>query len=644
MNRAERRRQKKISKKTSLSNAVGSNKALVAQEAMEKGVAFHKAGNLKEASKWYNKVLAIQPQHTMALSNFGLALKDLGQLDAAISCYKKTLSLDPNLAGVHNNLGLAYKEQGKFVLALESYHKAISIDPNFGAVFNNLGLVQNELGELDEANKSYKKAISIQPSFAQAYNNLGLTLKEQLKTDEAEYFLKKAVALKPNFAGAHNNLGLVLKDQGKLTQAIVSFQKALAINPRYEKAHSNFLFTISYYVMFDSEQTLQAHLQWDKHHGQQEVKKTYLHKASGDKNKKLNIGYISSDFKRHPVAAFMHNILQGHNKNQFKIFCYSGVKYPDNITSNFKKIADIWQDTTGLSDTMLADNIYRDKIDILIDLSGHTNNNRLKVFAKKPAPIQATYLGYCNTTGLHAMDYWLTDNVLTPVDSCEKSVETILPLSGCWVCYQPYDTVPVEMSKREPDDGVVFGSFNQISKLTDNVVKLWSSILSQTPNSKLLLKTKYLNNPNSQKTVLNKFLKNGIEAKRIILQGSSKSYMKEYGLIDIALDPFPRTGGATTCDALWMGVPVITLAGKRMIERQGASILTAIGKSNWIAQSDEEYAKKAIELAQQGIRNSDMRVELHNIVANSSLCDPQNFVADLESAYRKMWLSHILDK
>ncbi|MBF0379932.1 MAG: tetratricopeptide repeat protein [Magnetococcales bacterium] len=641
MNRALRRKQQKLAKKNSKSKAVHNSRDAEAQRLLDKGVALHKSGDLAQAIEWYEKVLVINPRHTMALSNIGLVAKDQGKLDYAVSCYKKALSINPKLSGVYNNLGLAQKEQGEHSQAVASYQKAIAIEPELGVAYNNLGLALTEEGRYEEAASCYHKLIELQPNFAEAYNNLGLTLKEQFKPDEAEAYFKKALSLKPTFVGAYNNLGQVLKDQGKLQEAITSFQQALLINPRYAKAHSNLLFTISYYAMWDESETLKQHMQWDKIHGQLGGQNLYQHKADNDKDKILNIGYVSADFKRHPVAVFLQHILQSHDKKRFKIFCYSGVVSPDRITAKFKSSADVWHEVFGWGEKKLAQQIFNDKIDILIDLTGHTANNRLKAFTFKPSPIQATYLGYCNTTGLQAMDYWLTDSVLTPDNSSDKSVETTVPLPGCWVCYQPENRVDVALIKREPDSGVVFGSFNQISKLNDDVVKLWSDILSQVASSKLLLKSKYLNSSNAQKAVIKQFAQYAIDPSRLILQQSTKDYMQQYGLVDIALDPFPRTGGATTCDALWMGVPVITLAGKRVIQRQGASILTAIGKTDWIATNKEEYVNKAVELAQQGVRSGEKRVELHNIVASSDLCDSAKFITNLEVTYRKMWHSHI---
>jgi protein O-GlcNAc transferase len=274
-------------------------------------------------------------------------------------------------------------------------------------------------------------------------------------------------------------------------------------------------------------------------------------------------------------------------------------------------------------------------------LAGHTKGNRLKVFTYKPAPIQVTYLGYVTTTGLQSMDYWLTDSVLTPEDTQEKTVETIVRLPNCWVCYQPSQKTPILLSDRSSSNEIIFGSFNHLSKITESVAMLWSRILLEVPLSKLLLKAKNLVSSCEQIRISMLFRKYGIQKDRLILKPASTSYMEEYGSVDIALDPFPRTGGATSADALWMGVPVITLSRQRMIERQGASLLTVIGKSEWIATTESEYFKKAVKLAEKGVRNTERRLSLHNSVVNSHLCDGVGFVADLEAAYQQMWHSKL---
>ncbi|MBF0359085.1 MAG: tetratricopeptide repeat protein [Magnetococcales bacterium] len=635
------------------------------------GNVLQEQGEFDEAVDSYQKAIILKPDYADAYSNLGTLLKKLGELDKAVYNYQKAIDINPDSPGAHYNLGRTLHEQGELDKAVSSYQKAISIKPGFLEAVLNLGNILKELGKLDEAAFSYQKAILIKPDHAMAHSNLGVVLQEQGKVDKAVLSYKKAIlykpdyaeaysnlgvvlqetgkleeavkscqkaiAIKPDFAIAYNNLGNALRDQCKLDEAVASYQKAIEIKADYTDAFSNFLFIISYYTLYSFEETLKHHQSWDKVHGKVGLENSFSHLGSLNPDKKLKVGYISPDFKHHPVSDFMRGIIQNHNHNSFQIYCYSNVSSPDKITGEFKKLADVWRDVLGLNDQELAQQIYADGIDILIDLSGHTKKNRLKVFTYKPAPVQTTYLGYCTTTGLQAMDYWLTDPILTPDNSPEKSTETVVRLPTCWVCYKPMEPPPIAMIDRGSNMGVVYGSFNHLSKITPTVARVWSRILSALPTAKLLLKTKQLVNIQEQERIFYIFAKNGIKKERLILQKDSPDYLKEYGVVDIALDPFPRTGGLTTADALWMGVPVITLAGQRMIERQGASLLSAVGKREWIAESEDEYVLKALELAEGGILDSKQRLSLHNRVVSSPLCDYKNFVNGLERAYRQMW-------
>ncbi len=290
-----------------------------------------------------------------------------------------------------------------------------------------------------------------------------------------------------------------------------------------------------------------------------------------------------------------------------------------------------------MNDSEVAQQIYDDKIDILIDLAGHTAKNRLIIFTYKPAPVQITYLGYCNTTGLKSMDYWITDTILHPEDTVELAVENIVRLQRCWTCYQP----PVDAPEIKPDMPankiITFGSFNNVSKLNKKVIECWSQLLKDVANSRLVLKARQLADPFIQERISAQFAQNGINNEQLTLLPSTPSYMADYNRIDIALDTFPRTGGVTTADSLWMGVPVITLAGQRYIERQGASILNAIGLDELITSTPDEYIAKAVTLAKDHKQRTELKSSLRELMTNSPLCDGRDLAQALEITYRKMW-------
>jgi protein O-GlcNAc transferase len=603
------------------------------------GNSLQEQGNIDEAIESYQEAISIKTDFAEAYSNLGNVLQKQSRLDEAVACYQKSILIKPDQASSYSNIGSALQKQGKLDEAVGNFQKAIAYRPDYAEAFCNLGDTLHEQEKLDKAVASYQKAIALNPGYAEAYNNLGITLKEQVKLDEAIASYHKAIAINPSYVEAHSNLGVSFQEHGKFNEAVASYQKAITIKPDHKEAYSNFLFLISYYSLYSNSETLKYHQFWDKVNGKLGREKSFSHTNDKVADKKLKVAYLSPDFKQHPVSNFMRGIIQYHNRDNVQVYCYSNVAAPDSITEEFQKYADIWRESLDLSDFDLAQQIYNDEIDILIDLSGHTNENRLKVFTYKPAPIQTTYLGYCTTTGLQAMDYWLTDPLLTPENTPEESVETVVHLPSCWVCYKPNINPPISMSDRGSDKGVVFGSFNHLSKISSAVAMVWSQILFSMPAAKLMLKTKQLISLDEQERISQVFAKFGIERERLILQKDSSSYLEDYGLVDIVLDPFPRTGGATTADALWMGVPVITLAGQRMIERQGVSLLSAVGKKEWIAESVDEYISKAVELAKNGIRDSEQRLSLHNRVVNSPLCDYNNFVNGLEAAYRKMWHS-----
>jgi protein O-GlcNAc transferase len=605
------------------------------------GNALQEQGKLDEAVASLQKAIATKPGFAEAYSNLGTTLIKQGKLDEAVAGLQKAIAINPGYVEAYYNLGNALQEQGKLDEAVANLQKAIAINPGFSEAHYNLGIVLQDQGKMEKAVTSYQKAITFKPDHADAHYNLGNTLQDQGKMEEAVTSYRKAIATKPGYAEAHYNLGIAFQNQGKLEEAVASYQKAIAFKPDHADAYTNLLFAISYYALYSPDETLKYHQQWDELYGKTGLKSAFEHAIENKPNKILKIGYVSPDFKRHPVSNFMREILQNHNGSDVKIYCYAGVIGPDTTTAELQLLPDVWRDTIDLNDLQFAQQIYDDGIDILIDLAGHTRGNHLQVFTYKPAPIQVTYLGYCTTTGLQSMDYWMTDPILTPDSTSEKSVETIIRLPQCWVCYQPSEKPPVMLSDRSDNGEVVFGSFNHLSKITELVAILWSRILSEVPGSKLLLKTRLLVHSCEQDRILLLFKQYGIHKDRLILKSYSNSYMGEYGLVDIALDPFPRTGGATTADALWMGVPVITLAGQRMIERQGASLLTGVGKTEWIATSHDEYVAKAVKLAGKGVRNSEQRQSLHNTVANSPLCDYKGFVTNLETAYRQMWYARL---
>ena len=580
------------------------------EEALKLAIQHHRAGFLKEAELIYRKILDRCPEHP------------------------ETLYL----------LGTLAHQKGFHTEACGLINQAISLDPRNPAYFYNLGLVHVSLKQSRDAEKSFMMAVKLKPDYIDAYNNLGVIKRSQGLPEEAYNFYRRALQIKPCDANVLHNLGLVLQDMGDYEAALAQYKLALENNPADAYTHSNLLFLLSYYVLCPPKEMLAAHQKWDQLHGGVAKAHTFAHVASGDPGKRLRVGYVSPDLKNHVVSVFFEPLLDKHDRQQVEVFCYAEVESPDHVTRRLQDLADQWRFTVGMSDEAVARLIKNDGIDILVDLAGHTSSpsNRLKVFTYKPAPIQVAYLGYCTTTGLSAMDYWITDSVLHPEDTIELATEMIYRLPRCWLCYRPADNAPSILPRGVNDQCMTFGSLNDFSKLTPRVIARWSEILRAVPGSRLLLKARALSDRSVRSKLKARFAEHEINPDRLILMPRTVSgYLEVYNEVDIALDPFPRTGGGTTADALWMGVPVITLAGERFIERQGVSMLTAVGLTELIADSEEEYVAKAVTLSKNPGQLMRLRSSLRQRMVDSPLCDDKGLAAAMEDAFRDMWRRYL---
>jgi len=526
------------------------------------------------------------------------------------------------------------------------------------------GMLAAEAKDLPAAARWFFRVLELAPGEAPAYFHLGNAYMRQKRLQKAAACYRKALELEPNFAEAANKLGFILSFYlGESREGVAALRRATGLVPDYDDprvylkaafrregpalGHSTLLFALSYNVLCTPAQLLDEHREWDRRFGGpgRAARYTHVPPTSDDVrgiDRPLRIGYVSPDLRRHAVSLFFEPLLIAHDRRQVEVYCYAEVGKGDTVTDRLEAQADHWRTTVGKSDAEVARQIFDDGIDILVDLAGHTANNRLQVFTYKPAPIQVSYLGYCTTTGLEAMDYWITDAVVTPEDTVERTTETIWRLPRCWLCYRPDPDAPAVVPRpSQIECPVTFGSFNQVSKISEELVALWSKVLGAVPESRLLLKAWALSDEQVCSTLRERFARHGVPAERIELRGVSTDYLREYGEVDIALDPFPRTGGATTTDALWMGVPVVTLAGERMIERQGASLLTAVGLEELIASDPADYVAKAAALAQDPERRKTLRADLRERMAASELCDGRGLATALEDAYREMWVKYV---
>jgi protein O-GlcNAc transferase len=599
-------------------------------------------GKFDEAVAAYREAIRISPDQARAYSDLGVALADQGNFDEAAAIYRKAISIKPDYAEAHFNLGNVLKDQGKLDEAVAAYRQAISIRPNLAVAQSNLGNTLLNQGNLDEAVAAYRRAIEIMPTNAEVHYNLGNGLKDQGELDGAVASYRRSIILKPDHAGAHCNLAIALMDQGKLDEAVAAYRQALVLKPDYADSHSNLLFCLNYVDDISNEEIYKESVCWNERHALRYRPSNVAYNNERRSDRRLRIGYVSPDLRTHSVAYFLEPLLQGHDRQAVEIFCYADVVQPDSVTTRLQGLADHWLMTIGLSDDKLAARIRTDGIDILIDLAGHTAHNRLGVFAREPAPVQVTWLGYPNTTGLDAIDYRLVDAVTDPVgeaDACAS--ETLLRLPSGFLCYGGPEGMP------EPADPpcltaatVTFGSFNNPAKVSPSTLDVWAKLLTRLPEARLLLKGKSFANATTRALFIARLGERGVAPERVELVAwapSNIAHLALYERVDIALDPFPYNGTTTTCEALWMGVPVITLRGDRHAGRVGASLLSHGGLTDWIAGSVEDYVEIAVALAGNPSHLRDLRRSLRPHLKASPLCDSKAFAGQIEAAFRTMW-------
>ena len=605
------------------------------------GLVLKDQGRLEEAVACFRKTLALKPAYLEGIINLGITLHEQGKLEEAVACHHRATDLKPDFAEAHFYLGAALREQGRLEEASASFQKVLALQPNHIEALNSLGNTLLDQGRQEEAVTAYRRILSLKPNYTEVYSNLGNALKDQGKLEEAVACHQRAIALKPDYAEAHNNLGNALKDQGKLEEAVASLQRAVFLRPAYYKAHSNLLLCLNYLSRISQQVMYGQSVEWDKLVAGM-LPPGLVHANSKDPSRKLRVGYVSADFKKHSVAYFFEPLLRSHNREHVEVYCYANVKKTDETTGRLQAAADHWRSIVGSTDTKVAEWIREDRIDILVDLGGHTGENRLLVFAYKAAPIQVSWLGYPNTTGMRAMDYRFTDAIADPPGEADTLYrEKLIRLEHGFLCYQPDDSAPpAGPPPCQEHDYVTFGSCNNLAKVTPEVVTVWASILRSIPASRLLIKAKPLADQETRNRYLQLFAENGVAAERLTLHGwlpAQKDHLELYRQIDVGLDPFPYNGTTTTCEAMWMGVPVITLCGDRHAARVGASIMHQVGLLELIAHTEQEYTDLAVSLAQDHQRLYDLRRNLRQRMQDSPLMDKTLFAGSVENAYLQMW-------
>jgi len=636
-------------------------------------VRHHQAGRLEDAAVLYDQILRADPAHSDALHLSGVIQLQRGRHAEAVQRIQQAVALQPNSAVFHNNLGSAHLELGETTEAVKCFEQACQLDQGYGDAWYNLGNALRSQGRLDEAVAAYQQALKLDPQslgtltnlgatlqtkndFAgaihcyetalrhdpqhvDAWHNLGLCYDVQCQLDRAEKCFRKALSYRQDFAEAYNSLATTLRLQGRMDEARECFERVIAINPQHRLAPSNWLMSLDYLPDASPQMICAQRCRWGNAVAAQIPAET-IHTNIADPDRRLKIGYLSPDFREHAVASFFEPILSKHG-NAVTAVCYADVAVPDAVTERLKSQADIWREIFGRTDDEVARMILDDRIDILVDLAGHTARNRLTVFARKPAPVQVTYLGDAATTGLATMDYRLTDNWADPWFGDEQSRETLLRLPGGFLCFQPPSYAPeVGPLPAEQNGYVTFGSFNSLAKVNAEVIRLWAALLDLVPQSRLLLKAGALRDAAVRDRLQEMFAERGLSSARVELIGQVQDFAEHldlYNQIDIGLDTFPYAGTTTTCEALWMGVPVVSLSGKTHVSRVGVSLLSQLGLNDLATDAEEDYLQIAGQLANDLPRLAQLRSGLRTAMAGSSLCDAAGFTQRLKTVYRTIW-------
>ncbi|MBI6882507.1 tetratricopeptide repeat protein [Pseudomonas putida] len=599
-------------------------------------------GASPEAEEVIRSVLQDYPSYVEAIQTLALLLARQERGDEALDCYQKALAISPACHDLHNNQGNLLKDLGRYTESEACYRKALELDPASSTAYNNIGMVLNAQGRTLEAEAMYRVALAMKEDFPEATSNLGVTLMETGRLEEAEAIYRQALLKRPHHVALLTNLGCVLKEQGRTDDAVQCFHLSLEHDHTYNIAGSNLLFTLNYGRLSDpSAMKIEA----ERFGSSCQTKASPYREWRASLGSHLRVGFVSGDLFAHPVGYFLQGLVQNIDPSKISLYAYSSTPREDSTTAILKPHFAEWRSIRGVSDQVVAATIHDDAIDILIDLSGHTANNRLPIFAFKPAPIQASWLGYFATTGVAEIDYWIGDPYVTPPADAEHFTEALWALPETYLCFTPpADAPPVAPAPQASNGYITYGCFNSLAKINDEVIALWARVLQDKENSRLFLKTRQLDDEVTREGILVAFEKLGITSDRLILEGWSprQELLAAYGRVDIGLDPFPYPGGTTSAESLWMGVPVVTLRGNRFLSRIGESIAENAGLSGWVARTPEEYVSIATSADMSDL--SLIRARMREKLEQAPLFDSKRFAMHFADALSAMAARHVLTK
>ena len=605
------------------------------------GLVVQKSGDHAAAAGLFAQAAKANPKLARAHLQRGFSLNALAQPEAATEAFAAATAGQPDLAEAHHQLGNTLRTLRRWPEGLTSLREATRLAPADAVYWLSRGAAAMEGQQLDEAVECFQVAVRLDASLPEAREILAQALIAQQRNDEARGHLHEALRLRPNYAAAHHDLGRICVEEGLLAEAVMHYRTAAAVKPAPE-SQTNLLYLLNYLPETEPEQLFAEHRRWSEWFEQPLRAAWRPHVNDPKPERRLRIGYVSPDFRDHPVTSFIEPILKGHHRENFETFGYANVKTPDAVTQRLRLLAGQWRDIYGLDPDRAAELVRQDGIDILVDLAGHTTDTGLPVFALRPAPVQVTWIGYPNTTGLKAMDYRLTDNLSDPPGQTDQwHSERLVRLPKNFSCYcAPAESPPVAPLPALANGHVTFGSFNNFRKLSEPTIQLWARLLRELPTARLLLKSQGLGNPKTAGRLRDQFVRAGVAAERIELHGAGLSkelHMGLYNRVDVGLDPFPYNGTTTTCDALWMGVPVVTLIGRSHVARVGLSLVTHLGFPEWAVETPDAYIAKCRQLTSDLPALQRLRFQLRKQMSESPLCDAPQFIGHLETAFGTMW-------
>ncbi|WP_131989382.1 O-linked N-acetylglucosamine transferase, SPINDLY family protein [Chthoniobacter flavus] len=642
------------------------------------GIIAMQTGHLEAARQLLGKAIAGNDQHALAYSNLGEVYRALGQPREAIEAFRRALQIGPVYAEVLSNLGIALATVGETTEAISRFREALQIRPDFPEAQNNLGNALQQQGSLAEAEECYRAALRLRPDFPDASNNLGNVLLEMGRPEEAVACHRRALELRPSYPGAWNSLGNACGAIGGVDESVAAYREAIRLDPRYGQAYSNLAVKLSGQGLAEeslrclrtavdlrpNDPSLLSNLiyaqhfmrgvsageiaedwaLWNRRFGHPEgAFSSYPNLPEPDR--RLRVGYVTSEFREHSLGRYLVPLFRSHDHGQFEIVCFSDVAKPDELTTFFREHSDAWTSIVGMSDAALAELVREKKIDILVDLHQHMGNNRLPLFARKPAPVQVSFAGYPASSGLEAIGYRLSDRWVEGMgeemadgkwQNARGGAERVFLLDSFW-CYQSGGVdLPCNALPALQRGYFTFGSLNNFCKVNVETLVLWARVLNHVPNARLVL---LCEEGSQRQRTWDLFARHGISAERISFAEprARTDYLKLYYDVDIVLDTFPYNGHTTSLDALWMGVPVVSLVGEVAVSRAGLSQLNNLGLPEWVAHTEDEYVEIATRLAGDLTHLAEMRATLRARMEASVLMDATHFTRQIEEAYRAMW-------